>query len=208
MKLVCARSLCRVCWQMTNVSNVRQSPVICLSVHVKTCSFLRTLWQVTSPGSTGTTRRQNSNRQQWKGPTSPRPKKGRQVRSKTKVMLLEFFDSEGIVHHEYAPDRQTINKEFYVEVLRRLCESVRRKDRKNGGMATGSCTTTMRPHTLHILCNRFWPNTAPLSWSSRHTHQISHRVSLSYSQGLRKFWKNTDLRQRRTSNEIRPRHYV
>jgi len=33
----------------------------------------------------------------------------------------------GIVHHEYTPDRQTINKEFYVEVLRRLRESVRRK---------------------------------------------------------------------------------
>jgi len=28
---------------------------------------------------------------QWKSPTSPRPKKGRQVRSKTKVMLLAFF---------------------------------------------------------------------------------------------------------------------
>jgi len=37
---------------------------------------------------------------QWKGPTYPRPKKGRQVRSKTKVTLLAFFDSEGIVHHE------------------------------------------------------------------------------------------------------------
>ena len=31
-------------------------------------------------------------------------KKGRQVWRKTKVMLLAFFDSEGIVHHEYAPD--------------------------------------------------------------------------------------------------------
>ena len=62
-------------------------------------------------------------------------------------------------------------------------------NRKNGGMVTGSCTTTMRPHTLHILCRSFWPNTAPLSCSSRHTHQISHRVTFSYSQGLRKFWK-------------------
>jgi len=42
-------------------------------------------------------------------------------------MLLAFFDFEGIVHHEYAPDGQTINKEFYVEVLRRLHESVRQK---------------------------------------------------------------------------------
>jgi len=54
---------------------------------------------------------------QWKGPTSLRPKKGRQVQSKAKVVLLTFFDSEGIVHHEYAPNGQTINKEFYVKVL-------------------------------------------------------------------------------------------
>ena len=60
------------------------------------------------------------------------------------------------------------------------------KDWKNGGMATGSCTTTIRPHTLHILCSSFWPNTAPLSCSSGHIHQISHRVTFSYSQGLRK----------------------
>ena len=79
-------------------------------------------------------------------------------------------------------------------------------DRKNGGMATESCTTTMRPHTLHILCSSFWPNTTPLS-CSRHTRQISHRVTFSYSQGLRKFWKDTDFRQQRTSNEIRRRHY-
>ena len=64
---------------------------------------------------------------QWKGPTSPRPKKGRQVRSKTNVMLMTLFDSEGIVHQEYASDGQTINKELYMEVLRRLRESVRRK---------------------------------------------------------------------------------
>ena len=80
-------------------------------------------------------------------------------------------------------------------------------DRKNGGMATGTCTTTMCPHTLHILCSSFWPNTVPLSCSSRHTHQISHCLTFSYSQGLRKYWKDTELRQRRTSNEIRRRHY-
>jgi len=60
-------------------------------------------------------------------------------------------------------------------------------DWKNGGMVTGSCTTTMHPHTLHILCSSFWPNSAPLSCSSRHTHQISHLVTFSYSQVLRKF---------------------
>jgi len=38
-----------------------------------------------------------------------------------------YFDSEGIVYHKYAPNGQTINKEFYVEVLRHLCKSVHRK---------------------------------------------------------------------------------
>ena len=114
-------------------------------------------------------------------------KNGRQVRSTTKIMLLACFDSEGIVHHEYAPNGQTINKEFYLGVLRRLRESVHQKDRKDGGMATGSCTTTMRPHTLHSLCGSFRPNTALLSCSSHHTQQTSHRVTFCYSQGLRKF---------------------
>jgi len=54
---------------------------------------------------------------QWKGPTSLRPKKGHQVQSKTKVMLLAFFDSEGIIHCKYTPDGLTIDKEFYMEVL-------------------------------------------------------------------------------------------
>ena len=39
---------------------------------------------------------------QWKHPESPRPKKARQVRSNVKMMLTCFFDSRGIVHHEYA----------------------------------------------------------------------------------------------------------
>ena len=119
-----------------------------------------------------------------------------------------FFYSEGIVHHEYAPDGQTINKGFYLEVLRRLRESVRRKrPGKMAGWRLDPVPRQCAPRTLHILCSSFWPNTVPFSCSSRHTQQISHRVSFSYSQGLRKFWKDTDLRQRRTWNKIRRTHY-
>ncbi|KAJ4434163.1 hypothetical protein ANN_16485 [Periplaneta americana] len=70
------------------------------------------------------TKRQSS---QWKHPESPRPKKTRQVRSKIKVMLTVFFDVRGIVHHEYAPEGQTVTKEYYHDVLRRLRDAVRRK---------------------------------------------------------------------------------
>ena len=54
-------------------------------------------------------------------------KKARQVRSNVKVMLTCVFDSRGIVHHEYAPEGQIINKEYYLEILRHLRDAVRRK---------------------------------------------------------------------------------
>ncbi|GFU77050.1 uncharacterized protein TNCV_3729161 [Trichonephila clavipes] len=40
-------------------------------------------------------------------------------------MLIVFLDADGIVNHEYAPQGQT--KEFYLNVMRRLREAVRRK---------------------------------------------------------------------------------
>ena len=64
---------------------------------------------------------------QRKHTESPWPKKARKVRNNVKVMLTSFFDSRGIVHHEYAPDGQTINKEYYQQVLRPLRDAARRK---------------------------------------------------------------------------------
>ena len=63
---------------------------------------------------------------QWRSPGSPRPKKARQVRSYIKSMLICFFDQKGIVHKEFVPLGQTVNAAFYIEVLRRLRENVRR----------------------------------------------------------------------------------
>jgi histone-lysine N-methyltransferase SETMAR len=53
--------------------------------------------------------------------------KARHVRSNVKVILTVFFDYRGVVHHEYAPLGQTVNKEYYQEVLRHLRDAVRRK---------------------------------------------------------------------------------
>ena len=38
-----------------------------------------------------------------------------------------FFDIRGTVHHKYAPVGQTVTKEYYQQVLRRLCDAVWRK---------------------------------------------------------------------------------
>jgi len=58
--------------------------------------------------------------------SSPRPKKVRQVNSNIKTMLIAFFDNDGLVHHEFVPTGQTVNREFYKTVLQRLRDAVRR----------------------------------------------------------------------------------
>ena len=51
----------------------------------------------------------------------------RQSRNHVKSMLIIFFDCQGVVHYEFSPRGQTINKEYYVEVMKRLRDAVRRK---------------------------------------------------------------------------------
>ncbi|KAM9496221.1 uncharacterized protein Hap1MRO34_024099 [Clarias gariepinus] len=53
---------------------------------------------------------------QWNSPSSPRPKKARQVHTLTKCMLIVFFN---IVHQEFVSRGQTVNSKFYCQVLRR-----------------------------------------------------------------------------------------
>jgi len=64
---------------------------------------------------------------QWVGQGSHRPKEARMSRSNMKVMLVVFFDWQGVIHYEFVPHGQTVNKEFYVAVLKCLREAVRRK---------------------------------------------------------------------------------
>ncbi|UYV79431.1 hypothetical protein LAZ67_17002583 [Cordylochernes scorpioides] len=72
---------------------------------------------------------------EWRGQGEPRPKK-----SRNKVLLVAFSDNKGIVHHEYLPAGQTVIKEMYLGILRRLFE---KKGQKNGLMVAGSYTMTM-----------------------------------------------------------------
>jgi histone-lysine N-methyltransferase SETMAR len=70
-----------------------------------------------------TTKRQSS---EWHTSESPRPKKAQMSKSRVKSMLIIFFDSKGIVHKEFVPPGQTVNRTFYLQVLKRLRNRVRR----------------------------------------------------------------------------------
>ena len=67
---------------------------------------------------------------EWKSALSPRPKRARVFKFKTKVMLIAFFDVHGIAHAEFLPQGQTINQHIYKDILRRLKRSVREKRRE------------------------------------------------------------------------------
>ncbi|XP_037509168.2 protein GVQW3-like [Rhipicephalus sanguineus] len=90
---------------------------------------------------------------QWKHSTSPRPKKVRQVRSNVKVMLSAFFDSRGVVHHEYAPQGQTITKGMSSVAYVMLCGA---RDLSCGQQETGASITTMLLHIPHSWFRLFW----------------------------------------------------
>ena len=64
---------------------------------------------------------------EWKSSNSPRPKKARRVKSDVKMMLISFFDANGIVRLEFIPNGETVNQAFYLQVLKRLHDAVRRK---------------------------------------------------------------------------------
>ena len=70
------------------------------------------------------TKRQSSQR---KHASSPRPKKARQSKSTHKLLMIPFFDSTGMIYMHWVPTGQTVNKEYYVEVLRELRKRFRRK---------------------------------------------------------------------------------
>jgi len=64
---------------------------------------------------------------EWKKKGEPRSKKARMSKSKIKAMLILFFDSRGIVLQEWVPQGQTVNSAYYLEVMKRLRDRVRKK---------------------------------------------------------------------------------
>ena len=60
---------------------------------------------------------------------SARTRTGKSTSSsvKYKVFAPCFFDCNGVMHHEFLPQGCTINKEYYLEVIRRLCAAIHQK---------------------------------------------------------------------------------
>ena len=81
---------------------------------------------------------------QWKSPNMPRPNKAWQVSSSVKTIIISFFDVDGILHRQFVPPRQTVNQQFYLNVLKQLYETGYNENvQKSGRVGISSCTMTM-----------------------------------------------------------------
>ncbi len=77
-------------------------------------------------------------------------------------MLILFFNSKGITHHEYVSEGQTVNATFYVQNLGHLCKRIARIRPEMGEI--GSSFFSMIMFTLqsgtvesHFIFARFKP---------------------------------------------------
>jgi len=123
MHLVASKFMPRVLAedQKANHFNISQQLLDCVSIDE---NFLKTIVTGDETWVYGCDVKTKAQSSQWVGQGLPRPKKARMSRSNMKVMLLVFFDWQGVIHYEFVPRGQTINKEFYVAVLKRLREAI------------------------------------------------------------------------------------
>jgi len=80
---------------------------------------------------------------EWHTAKSPHPKKARISKSKIKLMLICFFDSQGIVHKKFVPTGQIVNQTFYRESLK---DSGEGWHVCNQALNALECCTTTTPH--------------------------------------------------------------
>ena len=109
-----------------------------------------TLWFAYDPEK----KRQSS---EWVGEIFPRPKKLKFRKSHFKIMLINFFDSQGIMHKEFTPQGKSINAEFCKGVMCRHLKRIQRVRPAAFCSQDFSCCTIMHlPTKLEVFAN-FWP---------------------------------------------------
>ncbi|UYV72789.1 hypothetical protein LAZ67_10000736 [Cordylochernes scorpioides] len=76
---------------------------------------------------------------EWHTPSSLRKKKVRLDKSKGKLMLVVFFEYQGLVYYEFIEEGVTINNQAYKVILVGLCDEIRKKETNYLNQNIGNC---------------------------------------------------------------------
>lgn len=87
---------------------------------------------------------------QWKHVDSPRVTKFKTNNSNLKVMATVFWDRQGVLLVEYLPQRETVNKEYYFDVLCRLKNAIKNKRKGLLSKKVLLLHDNARPHTANL----------------------------------------------------------
>lgn len=73
---------------------------------------------------------------EWHTVSSPRPKKSCHIKYKIKVMLIAFFENEGVMQHDFISTGHTVNGTWHIKFLKRLKEAIqcKRHAKSQGGL--------------------------------------------------------------------------
>jgi hypothetical protein len=88
------------------------------------------------------------------------------------TMMIAFFDAEGLVHHKFLPQHQTMTQTVYTTVLQRLRDEVRRKTASQIvfrylASAPRQCAMPRGPDSQEILGQAQHPRGSPPAFLAR-----------------------------------------
>lgn len=102
---------------------------------------------------------------QWSDKGSKPPIKARVRASAGKIMLTVFWDCKGIILVDFLPHKQTINAQYYIEIIRRLRVAI--VEKRRGLM-------TRRPYLLHDNAPSHKAGIAQAAIRESGFHQLDH----------------------------------
>ncbi len=117
---------------------------------------------------------------QWLPCGSACPLKALKSRTGRKSMLILFHDAYGVIHMEFVPPGETVDSDFYCQVLDRLLVKIRRKC---PGMWTGGVDGATN-RDFHLLHDNAMPHTSYITLGYISEHDISLVAHPQYSPDL------------------------
>ena len=106
-------------------------------------------------------------------------------------MLTVFFDCNGLVHHVFLPQGRMVNKEYYLEGMRRLREAIRRKRTE----LWKNQSWILNHDNAPMLVRDFLAKNKTIIMPNHRTWLL---LTISSSQNWRHWWKESGLLRLRT----------